>query len=102
MQSADAATPAPTYGMPASSSRPWTVPSSPKGPCRIGQRDVDRAERRRRLGVGDDGQAGDGVLGDGGGGLCVETTLSPSSAACPSPAPSVHRPLRSIATVVTS
>ena len=36
MQSADAATPAPTYGMPASSSSPWTVPSSPNGPCRTG------------------------------------------------------------------
>ena len=36
MQSAEAATPAPTYGTPASSSRPWTVPSSPNGPCRTG------------------------------------------------------------------
>ena len=36
MQSADAATPEPTYGTPASSSRPCTVPSSPNGPCRIG------------------------------------------------------------------
>ena len=37
MQSAEASTPAPTYGTPASSSRPWTVPSSPNGPCRIGK-----------------------------------------------------------------
>ena len=37
MQSAEAATPAPTYGTPASSSRPWTVPSSPKGPCSTGR-----------------------------------------------------------------
>ena len=37
MQSADAATPAPTYGTFASSSRPWTVPSSPNGPCRTGR-----------------------------------------------------------------
>ena len=36
MHSADAATPAPTYGTPASSSSPCTVPSSPNGPCRIG------------------------------------------------------------------
>ena len=36
MQSADAVTPEPTYGTPASSSSPCTVPSSPKGPCRIG------------------------------------------------------------------
>ena len=36
MQSAEAATPAPTYGTFASSSRPWTVPSSPNGPCRTG------------------------------------------------------------------
>src|SRR6201991_5260882 len=32
-----AATPLPTYGTPASSSRPWTVPSSPYGPCRQGK-----------------------------------------------------------------
>ncbi len=37
MQSAEASTPAPTYGTPASSSRPCTVPSSPNGPCRIGK-----------------------------------------------------------------
>ena len=36
MQSADAATPAPTYATPANSSSPCTVPSSPNGPCRIG------------------------------------------------------------------
>ena len=36
MHNADAVTPAPTYGTPASSSSPCTVPSSPKGPCRIG------------------------------------------------------------------
>ncbi len=32
-----ASTPAPTYGTPAISSRPWIVPSSPNGPCRIGR-----------------------------------------------------------------
>ena len=37
MQSAEASTPAPTYGTPASSSRPCTVPSSPNGPCRTGK-----------------------------------------------------------------
>ncbi len=36
MQSAEASTPAPTYGTPASSSSPCTVPSSPNGPCRTG------------------------------------------------------------------
>ena len=36
MQSADAVTPEPMYGTPASSSKPCTVPSSPNGPCRIG------------------------------------------------------------------
>ena len=30
---ADASTPEPTYGTSSSSSRPWTVPSSPNGPC---------------------------------------------------------------------
>ena len=37
MQSAEASTPAPTYGTPASSSSPCTVPSSPNGPCRTGK-----------------------------------------------------------------
>ena len=36
MHNADAVTPEPTYGTPASSSSPCTVPSSPNGPCRIG------------------------------------------------------------------
>src|SRR6185436_5521859 len=34
---ADARTPAPTYGTFASSSNPWTVPSSPYGPCSTGK-----------------------------------------------------------------
>ena len=33
----EAATPGPTYGTPASSSRPCTVPSSPNGPCSTGK-----------------------------------------------------------------
>ena len=33
---AEASTPAPTYGTSSSSSKPWTVPSSPNGPCRTG------------------------------------------------------------------
>ena len=37
MQSAEAMTPAPTYGTSASSRKPCTVPSSPKGPCRTGK-----------------------------------------------------------------
>ena len=37
MHSADAVTPEPTYGTPASSRSPCTVPSSPNGPCRIGR-----------------------------------------------------------------
>ena len=37
MPTADASTPAPTYGMLASSSSPWIVPSSPYGPCSIGK-----------------------------------------------------------------
>jgi hypothetical protein len=37
MQSADAVTPAPTYGTSASSRSPCTVPSSPKGPCSTGK-----------------------------------------------------------------
>ena len=37
MPTADARTPAPTYGTLASSSSPWMVPSSPYGPCRTGK-----------------------------------------------------------------
>ena len=37
MPTADASTPAPTYGTLASSSRPCTVPSSPYGPCSTGK-----------------------------------------------------------------
>ena len=63
MQSADAATPAPTYGTPASSSSPCTVPSSPNGPCRIGsttstapsaRAGAESASTGRRLGDGPD------------------------------------------------
>ena len=37
MPTAEARTPAPTYGTLASSSSPWMVPSSPYGPCSIGK-----------------------------------------------------------------
>ena len=37
MPTADASTPAPTYGTLASSSSPCTVPSSPYGPCSTGK-----------------------------------------------------------------
>ena len=37
MPTADASTPAPTYGTLASSSSPWIVPSSPYGPCSTGK-----------------------------------------------------------------
>jgi len=37
MPTAEPSTPAPTYGTFASSSNPWTVPSSPYGPCRTGK-----------------------------------------------------------------
>ena len=53
MQSAEATTPAPTYGTPASSSRPWTVPSSPNGPCRTGRTTSTAAERLGGLRVGE-------------------------------------------------
>ena len=36
MAADEAKTPDPTYGVPAISSRPWRVPSSPQGPCRTG------------------------------------------------------------------
>ena len=34
---AEASTPAPTYGMPTISRRPWMVPSSPNVPCKTGK-----------------------------------------------------------------
>ena len=37
MATAEASTPQPTYGTPASSSKPCTVPSSPSGPCSTGK-----------------------------------------------------------------
>ena len=37
MAAAEAKTLAPTYGMPAISSRPWMVPSSPYAPCSAGK-----------------------------------------------------------------
>ncbi len=54
---AEPATPEPTYGSPTISSMPWTVPSSPKGPCRIGSTTsiaVDRAARGDGPGAGDE------------------------------------------------
>ena len=36
MLAAEPSTPAPTYGSPTVSSRPWIVPSSPNGPCSTG------------------------------------------------------------------
>ena len=41
MPTADAKTPAPTYGTSSSSRSPCTVPSSPKGPCNSGITTVD-------------------------------------------------------------
>src|SRR5712691_2968486 len=80
MQSADAATPAPTYGTPASSSSPCTVPSSPNGPWRMG-RTTSTAPRVA------------GALAAGTGS---------DSATEPSPVPSSQRPSRPMATVTTS
>src|SRR5699024_5725600 len=37
MPTAEASTPAPSYGTPSVSKRPWTVPSSPLGPCSSGK-----------------------------------------------------------------
>ena len=45
MQTADAATPQPTYGIFASSKSPWMVPSSPKRPCSTGKATSTRTFR---------------------------------------------------------
>ena len=55
MQSAEASTPAPTYGTPASSSSPCTVPSSPNGPCSTGKTTSTSRERRRDVLAGERG-----------------------------------------------
>ena len=62
MPTADASTPAPTYGTLASSSRPCTVPSSPYGPCSTGKttssaeaghrRSAAAADRHQRVAAG--------------------------------------------------
>ena len=48
MHSAEASTPAPTYGTSSSSSSPCTVPSSPNGPCSTGNTRRRRPAARRR------------------------------------------------------
>ena len=57
MQSAEAATPAPTYGTSASSSRPWTVPSSPNGPCSTGKTTSTPPSARGHRAVGQPARA---------------------------------------------
>ena len=77
MPTADASTPAPTYGTLASSSSPCTVPSSPYGPCSTGnttssERPVTTCRRRRaidaeerlRAGMGDQMRLRPGSAGD--------------------------------------
>ena len=82
MHSADAVTPAPTYGTSASSRSPWTVPSSPNGPCSTG----NTTSTSPRV-------AGTFAVGTG----SVSAT-EPSS----SPVPSSQRPSRPISTVTAS
>ena len=78
--SAEPSTPAPTYGTPASSSRPWTVPSSPKGPCRTGKTTSTSPS----------------VAGT------FEVGTGSVSATEPLPVPSSQRPSRPISTVTVS
>ena len=86
MQRADAATPAPTYGMPASSSSPWTVPSSPKGPCRTGSTTSTAPSASAGFESASTGSVSDTLP-------CNSLLLGPSSA---------QRPSRPIAICVTS
>ena len=87
MQSAEAATPAPTYGTPASSSRPWTVPSSPKGPCSTGR----TTSTAPSASAGFESASTGSVSADAA--PCNKLLLGPSSA---------QRPSRPIAIVVVS
>ena len=85
MQSAEPSTPAPTYGTPASSSSPCTVPSSPNGPCRTGKTTSTLAERgRHAVAVGH------------------RQRLRPTAASSVAGSPSSQRPSRPISTVTTS
>ena len=84
--SADAATPEPTYGIPARSRSPCTVPSSPNGPCRIGRTTSTEASAAS--------VPPSAVTGS------VSAADEPISAG--PPASSAQRPSRPIATLTTS
>ncbi len=80
--SAEPSTPEPTYGTPASSSSPCTVPSSPKGPCRTGKTTSTAPSVAGTLDVGTGS---------------VSATEPPWE-----PVPSSQRPSRPISTVIVS
>src|SRR6202167_73597 len=88
MPTADASTPAPTYGNPASSIKPCTVPSSPNVPCKTGN-----TTSTPTLGCPAAGPNGtsEAALGSGG-----STTRSPdfstSASILTEPVPTSHRP----------
>ena len=87
MQTDDASTPGPTYATPASSQSPWTVPSSPNGPCRIGSTTSTAPS-----------VAGAESAGTG----SVSAVVVPGSSARRSPGGSAQRPSRPISIVRTS
>ena len=87
MQTDEASTPGPTYATPASSQRPWTVPSSPNGPWRIGSTTSTAPS-----------VAGAESAGTG----SVSAVVVAGSAARVSPVGSAQRPSRPISIVRTS
>ena len=95
MARAEPSTPLPTYGTSASSSIPWTVPSSPSGPCSSGSTTVGPdATAEARTGVAEVDRPSTGSPS----GRASGSAAGPSAAAADSA--SSHSPSRLIPTAV--
>ena len=95
MASADPSTPLPTYGTSASSRRPWTVPSSPSGPCRSGSTTV-----RPSAWVADSTGAAE-VAAPSTARPSVRAASAPEASSAIAPAASCQSPSRVMPTAVT-
>jgi hypothetical protein len=92
MLTAEPSTPLPTYGTPASSSMPCTVPSSPNGPCRRGSTTVRpvRLVASASIGVGDT-EVPDGSSRPGS--ACGPTVNAADASAASAHCPPVEMPI---------
>src|SRR5690606_30005712 len=92
---AEPATPEPTYGTPASSKRPWTVPSSPLGPCRTGKT-TSKARRSASSAGGRPPTATRpgpaGSARNAAGTIWASRSFAPSLSAASGSSPTSHRP----------